>query len=498
MKKIRKNNLLPEIDSVKTKLAAYSAVAACVLTTGFDANAQCGTASAGAPLPVDIDGDGTPDITLNVASFPGPYLLSSGTAMSTIATSVVPTSFSFIATVVPPGPGTSWNGCITTQTTGGGFTAIDPNATAMGTINVTGSYIYNSLMVNSQYYIVYGVSLAYATAGANQLVGLTAGGSDVCAAIAGAAPIAYLGTCYNFSSIYFATASVASYSVNLNPTGSVILDHPPCTTTMGNVYSGLYQQLSYLPFSTVVPGGPLGTIASGTVSLGASCAPGSTFLGVEFAGGDGTQYGWVEVTVNPDGSVTCVNTGYNGCSVEEVAAAGVGDECIAVGDPTVNTANEACSNLPPDCPDGSNIGDPCDDMDAMTSNDVVQADCTCAGSPDSTTDIPTLSEWGLITLMLLLMSYGSIAMSAVGRLAGVTTRNVPLPGNKMFSLPFNNSVYRKALLITGLLVAGGFAASIATIGTVLMSDIIGSMIAGPVFAYLAHLLYLLETNRKKN
>jgi len=29
-----------------------------------------------------------------------------------------------------------------------------------------------------------------------------------------------------------------------------------------------------------------------------------------------------------------------------------------------------------------------------------------------------------------------------------------------------------------------------------MSDIIGSLIAGPVFAYLMHLLYIIEKNRK--
>jgi len=387
MKNLKKNNILPEIDSVTSKLAAYSAVAACVLATGFDASAQCGTATAGAPLPVDIDGDGTPDITLAVASFPGPYLIASGTNMNT-TTLTVPTSFSFSGTVVPPGPGTSWNGCITTNYNGM-FTGIDPNATAMGPINVTGSYVYQNLMSNSQYYIVYGASIAYATAGANQLVGLTAGGSDVCAAIAGAVPIGYLGTCFNYSSIYLVTGSAGSIYINLNPTGTVTLDHPPCTTTGGNYYAGLVQQLYFLPLQTTVTGGPLGTIAAGTVPIGSTCAPGNTFLGVEFAGGDGTQYGWVEVMFNPDGTLTCVNTGYNGCSVEEVTAFGgaVGvDECIAVGGATVNTADEACSDAPP------------------------------------TTDIPTLSQWGLITLMLMLMSYGAVAMSNFGELAAILKR----------------------------------------------------------------------------
>jgi len=395
MKKNRKNSMIPDVDSVKIKLASYSAVAACVLATGFDVSAQCGTAAPGAPLPVDIDGDGVNDISIAVANFPGPYSITMGTYAVGPTTITMTTAYSFTATVVAPGPGTSFNGCITTMTTGGGFTAIDPAATAMGPILVNGSTMFYNAYVNSYYTIAFSANLAYANATAygNQLVGLTAGGSDVCAAIGGAATFAYLGTCYNYFSNYVQVVNGGVY-YNLVPTGSVMLTHPPCTTSIaGNAYAGFMQTLSFGSFMGGYPGPySFGVVASGTNTLGAACAPGSTFLGVEFAGGDGTQYGWVEVVFNPDGTVTCVNTGYNGCSLEEVTAFGgaVGvDECIAVGAATVNTADEACSDAPP---------------------------------PPPTTDIPTLSQWGLITLMLMLMSYGAVAMSNFGELAATLRR----------------------------------------------------------------------------
>jgi len=73
---------------------------------------------------------------------------------------------------------------------------------------------------------------------------------------------------------------------------------------------------------------------------------------------------------------------------------------------------------------------------------------------------------------------------------------VPMPFTNI-SLPFNAAVLRKALQVTGVLALFGFAICFAIFGAIFMPDIIGVAIAGPVFAYLVHLLYLLETNRNK-
>ena len=57
----------------------------------------------------------------------------------------------------------------------------------------------------------------------------------------------------------------------------------------------------------------------------------------------------------------------------------IADACPVVGTAIVSD----CSGTPPvfDCPtEMVNFGDTCDDMDATTTNDVVQMDCTCAGT----------------------------------------------------------------------------------------------------------------------
>ncbi len=119
-----------------------------------------------------------------------------------------------------------------------------------------------------------------------------------------------------------------------------------------------------------------------------------------------------------------------------------------------------------------------------------------SNSCDQCIAIPTLSEWGLITLCLMLMAYGSVAIGAVS-VAFAGSKNIPLPFGRQLILPFDKAVFRKSMIITLLLVLAGWILSIALTGTVLMSDIVGPFIAGPVFAYLMHLLWMMEKNRKQ-
>ena len=108
-------------------------------------------------------------------------------------------------------------------------------------------------------------------------------------------------------------------------------------------------------------------------------------------------------------------------------------------------------------------------------------------------NIPTLSEWGLIVLALLLMTIGSLKMG-VASFAGAGTSTIPVGSN--FKLPFNNAILRKAFMITGIMAIIGFAVCFGIYGAIFMPDLIGVAIAGPIFAYLAHLLYLLETKKR--
>jgi len=120
-------------------------------------------------------------------------------------------------------------------------------------------------------------------------------------------------------------------------------------------------------------------------------------------------------------------------------------------------------------------------------------DLTSCSNP--VTDIPTLSEWGLISLALLLMAFGSVKM-AVGSvaMANTSSRNIPVPGGGL-RLPVDNGILRKAFMLTALLAMIGFIVCFGIYGAIFMSDIIGVLVAGPVFAYLGHLLYLLETRK---
>jgi len=72
---------------------------------------------------------------------------------------------------------------------------------------------------------------------------------------------------------------------------------------------------------------------------------------------------------------------YNDDDATSIQADGAGGFVSAT--PTEGQPNDV---TPPDCPDGSNIGDTCDDGMATTINDTVQADCSCVGTDVGLTD----------------------------------------------------------------------------------------------------------------
>ena len=554
-----------ETEGLASKLASYSALAASVVSFAPDMNAQC--VPAGGSLPIDIDGDGVTDITVSHTT--STVFTSTGTNSVYVAAS---TFSSGPYTIVLPGPAYTSAGC--------GPLVGGPWTLNLSTVFANYQYVYNVQV--SFTYIAY--NLNYVSAGANQLVGLTVG-SDVCAGIStGGAASAFAGFDYYaafgsvvnvFTSYYYAfanfVAASASSPIVSNPANCTEVGLPIATFTY---YIGAFSAGPYYGFSQIA--GPSSNVA--TVTGGAALPA----IGVQFQSptNGGTMNGWAQLSLGADGLLCVDATGFNGCSVEEVAAAGAaaGTECIAVGDATSNTSNEACAVLVPTCtltginpsvsacddagttaPDNSADGDdtaiitidPAGDLDdgagnitplagsytvtglptattgtfgtpltetvpadgatytvTITYTDAADPTITCTMMTDivapaacslepPTTDIPTLSEWGLITLALLLMSYGSLAMVGTAGLAGSTRSQTFNFGSKMFNIPFDNRVYRKALMLTGLIAAAGFTGCFAMYGAIFMSDIIGTAIAGPVFAYLAHLLYLLETRREK-
>ncbi len=353
MKKLKKYNGNNDSDKLLSKMASYAAIAGAFVAFDSDSvMAQCATA--GAPLPVDIDGDGTTDANIVLNNFPGPYLLTSGMNTTALASFTTMVNYSDVRTITAAAiPTTTTFGCLVT--TGPAQAAINPASTAMGTLMWSTTLSFYDLNLFSNFAYFYSVNQAYiAVSGANVLAS-AASGAAVCSAVTAApAATAIAGTAFNISSSYvqYVTGDINSmYFPNPASNGSFTLQHPDCTDSFGSIYLGLMQTLApqtgTFATTNVLASGPN---YYGPNFVSTQVNPATQFVGVEFAGGDGTQYGWVELSF--DGTQACVvSTGFNGCSAEEVAAAGAaaGTECIAVGDASTNPANEACSVAPPAC-----------------------------------------------------------------------------------------------------------------------------------------------------
>ncbi len=115
---------------------------------------------------------------------------------------------------------------------------------------------------------------------------------------------------------------------------------------------------------------------------------------------------------------------------------------------------------------------------------------TCNACP--LVGIPAMGEWGLIILALLLLSFATVAM--VRRQTAVAGfGNVSAQGS---GIPFDRAPFAKMLacVMTGL--AAVFAVAVSAFGyEMTAADVPGSLLAGPVFAYLLHLLLSDKTRR---
>ena len=101
--------------------------------------------------------------------------------------------------------------------------------------------------------------------------------------------------------------------------------------------------------------------------------------------------------------------------------------------------------------------------------------------------VPTLGQWGLIILSLLLTTFGVVALrSRQTVLAGVGTSSFP---TGIHQLPFDKVFFGKMLIYTMIGLAAVFAVAIGFFGyEMTTADVPGSLVAGPLLAYLLHLL----------
>ncbi len=102
--------------------------------------------------------------------------------------------------------------------------------------------------------------------------------------------------------------------------------------------------------------------------------------------------------------------------------------------------------------------------------------------------IPTLSQWGLITLALFLLSFGTILIIRKEDLLLASTTNKQW-GILIQKPPFYKNLFYKSLYTTALMAGIAGLVTFAIYGSIALVDVIGTLTAGPIFAYLLHLLW---------
>lgn len=106
--------------------------------------------------------------------------------------------------------------------------------------------------------------------------------------------------------------------------------------------------------------------------------------------------------------------------------------------------------------------------------------------PVVTPAVPTMGEWGLIILALLVLSFGTVYMMR-HQVAIAGMMDVSVSPNS--SIPFERVSYGKMLGIVMLGLVTVFSIAVLLFGYEMTSaDVPGSLIAGPIAAYLLHLI----------
>jgi len=116
--------------------------------------------------------------------------------------------------------------------------------------------------------------------------------------------------------------------------------------------------------------------------------------------------------------------------------------------------------------------------------------------PEEDPIVPTRYQWmGLFAVTALFMI---VSLKTKAHKLSMDGEFVEYQLTKTFNVPLHKSVFKFALFLTGAASLIGFAICLAIFDSVNMSDIIGVTIAGPLFAYLIHLLYLMEKHHRES
>lgn len=116
--------------------------------------------------------------------------------------------------------------------------------------------------------------------------------------------------------------------------------------------------------------------------------------------------------------------------------------------------------------------------------------------PEEDPLVPTRYQWmGLFAVTALFIA---VSIKTKAHKLSMEGEFVEYQLTKTFNVPLHKSVFKFALFLTGAASLIGFAICLAIFNSVNMSDIIGVSIAGPLFAYLIHLLYLMERHHRES
>ncbi len=383
------------------KLLSYSALATAFLTTSSaEVFSQCGNTEPGSPLEIDIDGDGTVDVTFVQNTTFRLYSQTEnsggfGTIMQYPFTTGYASFFNFSMSIsITIG---SMNGVNTlnnfnpyTYTSYSAY-VIYPNPTIVpagspifqpgcptGAV-ATADISYASLFVGTGFgeysqrsntRLYYGSAYAVPGAG-NAIVGLSTP-VNICAASLNNNNVS-LGNNYTIRQSYyyynFLVVSNFFYGITYDPAAMATCNGEQIGlyTLFGGTMSGDYSSVT-------------GPYYSNNTNDNPNTNP-AQYIGIQFEGdadGDGifeTHNGWVSISIDPNTSqITCNGSGYQQCSVEDATQSGESSfACITAGEATNTNAN-----------------------------------CTA----DEGNTVPTLGQWGLIIFTLLLMNFGALSLGA--------------------------------------------------------------------------------------
>ncbi len=122
-----------------------------------------------------------------------------------------------------------------------------------------------------------------------------------------------------------------------------------------------------------------------------------------------------------------------------------------------------------------------------------EADCNISAE-----DVPTMSQWGLIILALLTLNFLflSVITAQVKGPRGASASVNLISAARIRNFPFNRELFKHAAILTALFVLAITGWTLSVYGLLALTDIIGTAIAAPLFAYMLHIVALM--NKQNN